>query len=243
MADGTWPSAREAVNQFYQADLRPALDLWDHFYVRSGGPGRRAGPRQTQWLSTLVVTYAALEAGLENIVVAAHGHRNSKTGHDTLSRKRREHLVENSLSSPTVDKIENTMFAHFGIELGPLPDVAMFTAYTKPVTNEGEGRPQSSPTDWTSLRDFLRALSYIRNAFAHSDTRRLQSPPEFGKGHLWAGSKTGDTWSFQQPHALTGIRTVISVYNTVAHALDNATGFFCDTLLLRVPDEVIPYNR
>ena len=245
MTDKRWPNARDAVNQFYRGDLRPVLDLWDYFHIQSGGSGRRSGPRNTQWLSTLVVAYAALEAGLENIVLAAHGHRNSETGQDTLSRGQRKYLVENPLSAPSATKIERILFAHFGIELGILPDVAQFTATVKPKSHEGDGRGsrQPSPSNWADLKGLLQAVSYIRNAFAHGDTLRPQAFPNTGEGSVWVRSKNGETWTVQQPHALTGIRTIIGVYNAVAHALEEATSFFGNGKTpLQSPDDLISYN-
>lgn len=245
MTNGTWPDARDAVSSFYEIDLQPVLSLWDYFRNRTPGSGRRPGPRKAQWLSTLTVAYAALESGLENIVVAAHGHRNSETGQDTLSRGQREYLVENPLSAPSAIKIERILFAHFGIELGILPEVAKFTATVKTAAYEGagRGRKQPSSSNWNDLRGFLQAVSYIRNAFAHGDTRRPGAFPHTGEGCVWVRSKNGTTWTVQQPHILTGVRTIISVYNAVAHALDKETDFFgSGPTPLRPPDDLIGYD-
>jgi len=206
-----------------------------------------------------------LEAGLENIFTAGHGYRNSKTGQETLSLKWRRQIAENPLSSPNADKIENTLFAHFGIELGTLPEIARFTARIKeqPHGGAGTGTRRKGPSLWhiakekptrrrpkdeqpkkrdLGLRDLLEAVSYARNAIAHGDTRRFQRLPNFGEGYVWVRLKNGG-WSIQQAHALTGVRSVISVYNTVAHALDEATGFFgSGPTPLRSPDDLIGYD-
>lgn len=245
MSNGTWPSAKEAVNQFYEIDLKPVLSLWDYFRNRTPGSGRRPGPRKAQWLSTLTVAYAAMESGLENIVVAAHGHRNMETGQDTLTRGQREYLVEIPLSAPSATKIDRILFAHFGIELGELPDVATFTATVKPAAYKGAGKgsKKPGPSNWGDLKGFLQAVSYIRNAFAHGDTLRPKAFPPTGEGCVWVRSQDGKTWTVQQPHVLTGVRTIIGVYNTVAHALDEATGFFGEfTTPLRSPDGLIGYE-
>lgn len=242
MTNNTWPDAYDAVNEFYKDDLQPVLDLWKHFGVPRQGPGRPPGPRRTQWLSTLVVAYAALEAGLENIVLAAHGHRNLRT-RPILSRNRRKYLVEQPLMSPNTDRIERLLFSQFGIELKELPDVAKFTARVKlsARATTSRGAKRSGPSDWNSLSQLLRAISYARNVIAHGDTRHGQLPTG-GEGYIWVRQVDG-TWSVQKAHALTGVRTIISVYNTVADALNESTGFFMDSSPLLPPNSLIDYDQ
>lgn len=248
MAAGTWPSGPDAVEQYYRTDLLPAIRLWESLRVESRGSGRRSGPRHVQWAVTIVAAYASLEAGLENLMVAAHGHRTGKTGHATLSRKLRKYLVEQPLAAPNAAKIERLLFSQFGIELGALTDPARFTVRQKRLPHAGSGRGERkpSPVDWSGLRELLAAVSYIRNAVAHGDTRRQSLLPSAGSGPAGAGlawvQKADGTWSVQQPHALTGIRTTIAAYNAVAASLDAAIGFLGGATMLESPDDLIDYT-
>ena len=193
------------------------------------------------------MVYAALEAGLEDIILAAYGHCNSETGReDHLLPRRRNYLVERRLSSPSFENIEHILIAYFGIELDVLPEIAKFKARIKKSSNKGAGRgaQRLSPSDWNGLKKLLQILSRVRNAVAHGEAYSSQSLPVGSldyEGYLWVQRANG-TWSVQAPHALTGIRTVISVYNTVAFALDKKTGFLNSTMPLLCPNNMIDYD-
>lgn len=191
------------------------------------------------------MVYAALEAGLEDIVLAAYGHCNSETGReDHLLKRRRNYLVERRLSSPSSENIEHILVAYFGIELDVLPEVAKFKARVKKSSNRSDGRGAQrwSPSDWNGLKKLLQILSQVRNAVAHGEAPQSLpvGSPDY-EGYLWVQRANG-TWSVQAPHALTGIRTVISVYNTVAYALDKKTRFLNSTMPLRYPNNMIDYD-
>jgi hypothetical protein len=233
------PSA--AVDDFYDAQMAIPLDLWRAFEVRQAGSRRPYGPRRLQWLATLVLAVSALEAGLENLMVAAHGQRIGKTGHASLSRDTRKYLVEDPLQAPNAQKIERLVFSSFGVEFGQLPPQAKFEARKKLRPNRGSGRGErvAGPQTWTDLKEYLDALSHIRNAAAHGDVVKFSSLPRTAEGLLWVRKQNG-SWSVQQPHALTGLRTVIAAFNTVAAALDTNLKLF-GTSPLRRPGNLVDY--
>jgi hypothetical protein len=88
-----------------------------------------------------------------------------------------------------------------------------------------KGVTTPGPNIWTVLREQLDALMRIRNATAHGDIFKLRKPPPFAEGALWVSS-SGGGWSMQQPHALTALRVVESVYNSIASELDRALSYF-----------------
>jgi hypothetical protein len=243
MTIASWPTAHSAVEDFYGLQLAVPLDLWRAFEVRTGGSQRPHGPRRLQWLATLMLGVSALEAGLENLIISAHGHRMGRTGQASLSRDTRRYLVEDPLQAPNAQKIERLLFSTFGIELGPLPDMARFEARRKlsPNTGSGKGERVPGPTTWTDLKDFLNALVYVRNAAAHGDTAKLARVPEWAEGFLWVRKQDG-TWSIQQPHALTGLRTVVAAFNTTAVALDTTLNLFVKGSPLRSADDLVNYS-
>lgn len=238
-----WPTGASAVSDFYRLQLAIPLDLWRAFEVRAPGSQRPQGPRRLQWLATLVLGLSALEAGLENVLVAAHGHRTGKTGQATLARDTRRFLVEDPLQAPSPQKIERELFSSFGLELDTLPVSARFEARRKlsPNTGSGKGDRVPGPTTWPALKEYLGALAYVRNAAAHGDVAKLTALPTQGEGFLWVRKQNG-TWSVQQPHALTGLRTVVSTFNAVAHALDASIGMFGATSPIKTPAALIDYS-
>ena len=187
---------------------------------------------------------AALEAGLEDLIFAAHAARLNVEG--TAIRRNtnspdanpRPWLVETRLMAPSVQKLERVLFTDFGLMLGALPHSARFTVLTKDEPNRGSGRgnPKSGPSSWSELRRYLEVLNYIRNATAHADAKKLLSPPTGCEGELWV-TKDDGTWSVQQPHGLTGIRSALAVYNTIADALNSTLGR-PSSLSLQPPDSV-----
>jgi hypothetical protein len=241
MPIGTWPSPSVVVDEFYRLHLAVPLDLWKAFRVTTRGSGRRAGPRRLQWAATLVLAVASLEAGLEDILLAAHGHRAGKIG-QSLTRDDRRYLVEDPLQVPNARKIKQTLFGAFGIELAALPSIATFTTRRKVSPNRGSGKGDEvpGPTTWSGLAAYLDALMHIRNATAHGDVVKIRTAPRSAEGDLWVMRQDG-AWSIQQPHALTGLRTAVATFNAVAAALDAELGLFVGQQPLRRADDVFDY--
>lgn len=237
-----WPSASSAVAEFYSGHLALPQDLWKAFQVTAAGSQRPKGPRNLQWAASLVLGLASLEAGLEDLFLAAHGARAGLTG-GQLERDERRYLVEAPLQAPNAQKIEQLLFAHFGARLHTISHIGQFTARHKdsPNTGSGRGSQRPSPTTWADLRDYVKALAHIRNATAHGDVVKRRNPPDGAEGHLWLRKQDGG-WSVQQPHALTGLRTVVAVFNSVAHALDQQTGFLGQANPLEPADELFFYR-
>jgi len=127
--------------------------------------------------------------------------------------------------APSAQKVERVLFADFGLMLGTLPDTARFTVMKKSWSKGGQGRGTATagPTEWAQLRHYLDTLAYLRNATAHADVGKLDSCPPHCEGELWV-QKEDDSWSVQQPHGLTALRTVLSIYNTTAEALSMGLG-------------------
>ncbi len=245
----TWPVFEDEAHRFYASHLSRPRSLLAEFTASGTGSGRRAGPRDLLWQAVATSTVAALEAGLEDLIFAAHAARLNVEGDPIRSRTNspdanpRAWLVEARLMAPSVQKLERVLFADFGLMLGSLPTSARFTALTKDEPNRGSGRgnPRPGPTHWTDLRRYLEVLNYIRNATAHADARKLVSPPDACEGKLWVAKSDG-TWSVQQPYGLTGIRSALAVYNTVAEALNTTLGRSTNLSLHR-PDDVDFPNR
>jgi hypothetical protein len=231
------------VDDFYKRQLAIPLDLWKAFEVRRPGSQRPQGPRRLQWLATLVLGVSALEAGLENLIVAAHGHRSGKTGQATLARDTRRYLVEDPLQAPNSQKIERILFSSFGIELSALPGLAQFEARRKlsPNTGSGKGDRVAGPTTWQDLKNYLDALVYVRNAAAHGDDAKMTNLPASAEGYLWVKKNDG-SWSVQQPHCLTGLRTVVATFNAAAIALETKLGLFAGASPLRSPQSLVTYS-
>lgn len=233
-----FPDPQGSAEAFVAGPMSSAIGLWNSYRVRTTGSRRPQGQRRTQWSVTMVLAMASLEAGLEDLLLGAHGFRMSKVGQD--ANPYRSWLVEAPLQAPNAQKLERLLLSHFGITLGSLPAQARFTPYRKPISNEGRGTPASGPAQWATLRPYLDTASYIRNATAHGDTSKLASHPQSLTGYLWVPLKAGG-WSVQQPHALTCLRAIVGVFNTVAVALDDELGFSTGSLGLVRPDEAIPY--
>jgi hypothetical protein len=178
---------------------------------------------------------------LEDLLLAAHGRRSNKTG-QTLLRADRRYLVEGPLQDPNAQKIKQVLFGSFGVELDALPRSARFTARKKASPNRGSGRGEEvpGPTTWSALCKYLDALSHVRNATAHGDVIRLRTAPQTAEGLLWVKKQDGG-WSIQQPHALTGLRTVVATFNTIASALDGQLGLFGGATPLQTPGAVFDY--
>lgn len=245
MPTWTWPYLMNAPSIFYADSLAPTRALWSAWRVPGAvGSGRPAGPRNWQWSATTVLAIASLEAGLEELLLAAHARRISVEG-QTILRKERGYLVESALQAPNAGKIERAVFTAFGTRmnsLSPLPPEAHFTARRKDLAHAGSGRGAAtpSPTTWLELAKWLDAVVFIRHAIAHGDVARHTSFPSAGEGMLWVKMQNG-RWSVQQPHALTSLRVVVAVYNAVASVLASALGA-PGTLPLTLPDDVFDYG-
>lgn len=244
MTAWTWPHLDKAPGIFYSDSLAPTRALWSAWRIPGAvGSGRPPGPRNWQWSATVVLAVAALEAGLEELLLAAHARRSAVEG-QSLVRADRRYLVEDVLQAPNARKIARTLFSSFGIQLetpARLAPVCDFTARKKIVAKAGSGRgtPSKSPDTWPDLAKWLDAVLFVRHAVAHGDVAKQSSFPETGKGVLWVPLQQAG-WSVQQPHVLTALRTVVATYNSVAVALESSFGSPVRTAL-RAPDEVFGY--
>lgn len=227
-----WPKFEDEANRFYGSHLGPPRALFSAFLAKGSGSGRRDGPRHLYWQTVAVFAFAALEAGLDDLVFAAHGARQRAEGEpvaagiNSLDSNPRDWLVSNRLQSPSPRVVSRILFQDFGVMLGNLPPIAMFEVRRKVSSKAGSGQGDATPgpPDWKALSSYLDALSYIRNAAAHGDPVKLHAGrPAHGEGDLWVKLQNG-RWSVQQPHALTALRTALSVYNTVAVELAAALG-------------------
>lgn len=236
-----WPTPDGAVSEFYAAHLPLPLALFRDLQVKTPGSGRPPGQRKLLWSATFVLAVAALEAGLEELVFSAHGRRMGLSGSTT--RKVRKGLVEGALMTPGPEKIEQLLESQFGISASALPSVAEFEARAKAWAKGGAGKgsPQPGPSTWPELAAYLKAIMHIRNGTAHGDVVKLRNPPTQCEGLLWVPLQGGG-WSMQLPHALTALRAIVSVYNTVAHELDQSLGLFVGASPLRAPGDLVDYN-
>jgi len=225
----SWPIFADEASRFYSDHLRRPRLLLDEFTATGAGSGRRKGPRDLLWQSVAVSSVAALEAGLEDLVFAAHAARLGYEGQsitpgvNTPHKNPRSWLVEARLMAPGPAKVEQVLFADFGLMLDVLPATAKFTMMTKESSKGGAGRgvPKAGPVAWAELRKHLDTLAYIRNATAHADAGKLGACPPHCKGALWL-QKADGSWSLQQPHGLTALRAALAIYNTVAEVLRSA---------------------
>lgn len=236
-----WPDPTEAVSAFYSSQLRLPLGLFEDLQVKTPGGGRPAGRRRELWSATCVLGVAALEAGLEELFFSAFGVLTGRAG--PTSRDVRRRLVEDVLVTPGPRKIVNLLDAHFGVSLGDLPPIARFEARRKAwaLGGSGKGEMVQGPISWKELSDLHSALMWIRNGTAHGDAVKLHLPPPTAEGMIWVQWKDGKKWSIQQPHVLTGLRTVVAVYNTVAYELNEALDLFGDEAPLRAPNSLVDY--
>ena len=142
----TWPRFEDEANAFYSAHLSRPRNLLKEFTAKGKGSGRRSGPRDLLWQSVTTTAIAALEAGLEDLIFAAHGARLGqedspiRSTQNSPDRNPRQWLVETRLMAPNSQKLERMLFADFGILLDQLPPCAHFTLATKDVSNRGSGR-------------------------------------------------------------------------------------------------------
>lgn len=244
MTQLVWPHLDAAPEGFYEDSLGPARALWLAWRVPSAvGSGRPAGPRGWQWSAMVILAVAALEAGLEELLLAGHARRSSLEG-TTLVRDERRHLVEDLLQAPNGRKIARAMFSSFGVradDVSPWPASSHFTARKKLESSRGSGRGSSTPgpMTWTDLSKWLDTVTFVRNAVAHGDVAKTTNNPAAGEGVLWVRLQNG-RWSLQQPHALTSLRVVVATYNHVATALHGQFGSPSLTSLRR-PDDVFGY--
>ncbi len=236
-----WPTPEDAVKEFYGAQLKLPLALFNHLQVKSPGSGRPKGPRPVLWSATYVLAISALEAGLEELVFSAHGVLTNRSG--ATKRDIRKILVEKPLVTPSAQTIANLLEAQFGVVLSAVPPVAQFEARTKPWAKGGAGQGSAvpGPTSWRELAEFQSAVMHVRNGTAHGDMVKLRNPPKDCQDLLWVALQSGG-WSMQLPHAMTALRTIVSVYNTVAHELDAAVGLFSSASPLRSPNWLVKFT-
>lgn len=224
-----WPTFSVVASGFLAGPFSRPHKLFDEFVAKGPGSGRRAGPRDLLWQTVVIASLGALEAGLEDLLLGAHAARGGWEG-DPVARgvnapdaNPATWLAEARLMAPGPVKIERTLFADFGIVLGTLPSAARFELRRKTSSKGGSGRgePRPGPASWNVLRTYLETLSYIRNAAAHGDARKLKNPPSTCRGDLWL-LKADGVWSVQQPHALTALRTVMATFNLAVTELAGA---------------------
>ena len=221
-----WPTFKFESGRFYEDHLRRPRRLLAEFTATGRGSGRRSGPRDLLWQSVAAFAVAAIEAGLEDLIFSAHAARLGCEGTpiifggSTPHGNPRSWLVETRLMAPGALKVERVLFADFGLMLDVLPPTARFTMMTKasPKAGAGRGVPKQSPTTWAELRDCLDTLAYIRNATAHADAGKLGARPAHCEGDLWL-TKNDGSWSIQQPHGLTALRSVHAIYNCIAEGI------------------------
>lgn len=226
----TWPYLSETAERFVSGPFVRPRSLFDAFVAKGVGSGRRAGPRDLLWQTVAVSSLAALEAGLEELLLGAHAARRgcegdlAETGVNSPDSNPRAWLADDRLMAPNARKIERILFADFGVVLNGLPVSSQFHARRKNWSKGGSGRGSlvAGPTDWTGLKRYLETLSHIRNAAAHGDTAKLGKAPSHCEGDLWLLKEDG-RWSVQQPHALTALRTVLSAFNLAATELSAVT--------------------
>lgn len=226
-----WPHFAQAAEGFVTGPMTRPRALFDAFVAKGKGSGRRSGPRDLYWQTVAVSSLAALEAGLEDLLLGAHAARlgcegqPAAAGSNSPDANPRTWLADDRLMAPNARKIERILFADFGIVLANLPAAAKYHVRRKDWSKGGSGRGTSvpGPTDWTGLKRYLETLSHIRNAAAHGDTAKLGRAPANCKGDLWLLKEDGQ-WSVQQPHALTALRTVIAAFNLAAAELATAAG-------------------
>lgn len=220
-----WPVFSDEVHGFTRGALSRPLKLFEAFTAKGTGSGRRPGPRNLYWQSVAAFSISALEAGLEDMVLAAHAVRQGSEGQvmsatNSLGKGTRRWLVEDRLVSPNPAKIERVLFTDFGVLLTGLPSEAQFDARKKAWARGGSGRGARfpGPSTWEGLSKYLETLNYVRNAAAHGDAAKFAKPPGTCEGTLWVRLEDL-TWTVQQPHALTALRVVLATYNTVALAI------------------------
>lgn len=238
-----WPVLADVATGFRTGPFARPQKLFNEFFAKGAGSGRRAGPRDLLWQTVAVSSLAALEAGLEELLLGAHAARLgcqgavATPGVNSPDTNPRKWLSDDRLMAPSAVKIERILFADFGIVLSSLPTQAHFEVRRKQSSlgGSGQGSPAAGPREWPRLKAYLETLSHVRNAAAHGDASKLGASPSRCEGDLWLTKQNG-SWSIQQPHALTALRTVVSAFNLAAVELANATGESVPSMML--PDEV-----
>ena len=239
-----WPTFTVEAGRFYDEHLRRPRRLLEEFTATGRGSGRRSGPRELLWQSVAASGIAALEAGLEDLVFAAHAARLACEGDpvvpglNTPQQNPRAWLAESRLTAPGALKVERVVFTDFGLLLDTVPSSGRFTVMEKVEPNRGAGRgvARPGPTRWAELRKYLDTLAYVRNATAHADVGKLGSSPPGLAGALWLQKQDG-SWSVQQPHGLTSLRVVLSIFNTIAEGLHSSLRMSAP-LALTKPDTI-----
>jgi len=239
-----WPVFKDEAERFFESHLARPRKLFEAFVAAGTGSGRRPGPRLLYWQAVFSFSIAALEAGLEDLIFAAHGARQGAEGQPITAASNspdgnpRSWLVEKRLMAPNSSKVNQVLYADFGSLIGSLPVSGRFTVLWKyaPEAGSGRGEKKPGPTTWAELSKHLDTMQYIRNATAHGDAARLARHPQHSRGALWL-LRQNHEWSVQQPHALTALRATLAVFNTVAEELAQAIGY--PTLLsLTTPDTI-----
>lgn len=248
--------------RFYDSIFSPIVDL---FYLyeedRASRPsGRPPGPVQKNWRSLIARSLDALRSGLEILLVHFRIERIIEhprsdvdpTGviHDRIATDLRD-LIQ--IPAPTSNAIEDALLLQFGIarESILVPEIAHFTARSKPLAWEAGGRGQPIPTapDWSQLSAMLNSAMHIR---ANIDTQRGGYVPptasalsEQMRGSLWATTKGGE-WTVQMPHAATALRICVAEFNSVCYSLEVharwPTTVAPGHLSLRSPDDVVRFS-
>ena len=247
---------------FYDSIFSPIVDL---FYLyeedrASRGSGRPPGPVQEKWRSLIARSFDALRSGLEVLLVHSqldriieHPRSDVDPTGVILDRVATELRDLIQLPAPDSNAIEDALLLQFGIarESILIPDIARFTAKSKPLAWEGAGRGQPVPFehDWEQLSAILNT---VMNVLTNIDAHRGDSIPptasalsEQMRGSLWATTKGGE-WTVQIPHAATALRTCVAVFNSACYSLEMHTQgpatIAPNHLSLRSPDDVVKFS-
>lgn len=225
-----WPTLIGAPDRFRADFLSPALALrtWVHTdpQAPAGNPG---GPRHVLWTSTVALAVASMEAGLEDLFLAAHARRLGVEGQPRDKGIHGEWMVEDALQAPGPEKIRQLALGQFAVDLRRpdlLPASAQFQLHHKPVAAEGGGQG-TVVADWGDLYDCLLAATWVRHATAHQDIQKLTNTPTYarGTGYMWAKQAGAiGAWRVQQPHCSNALRAVVAVHNFLFERLAAALG-------------------
>jgi hypothetical protein len=72
--------------------------------------------------------------------------------------------------------------------------------------------------DGSAIELQIRALSFIRNGFAHRTRNKTHVLPPHGRGVLWV-EKADGLWSVQKPHAMSSLRLCHVAYRWVVESV------------------------
>ena len=219
--------------------MKTSLSYFADFQPQSYGSGRPAGPRSMLWSTTATAAADALQVGLQDLILSAHGIRVPSV---LATRDTRQYLVEGPLEELSVVTIERLLLAQFGIVLNRLPRVARFEARRKVQAGRGPGKGESVPgsVSWDRLSKHLDTLTYIRDKTVNGDIGAPFNHPISSEGILWVPHKSGQ-WSMQQPHALSALRVAVATYDLVAYELNRVVGLYGEVNPLRSPNDVVGY--